>query len=137
MANRDLSEDEIADLKEAFSMFDINGDGEINQRRNDLGKTNDRDFFFTPFPYLVVPCVFVWRLYATVNKGSADSSHYGGGIFSRDTVYVPDHDGESPRSSDTYLVEHQPCMHAWSRALFAKILLTALLALLNSTNFNR
>jgi len=77
MANRDLSEDEIADLKEAFSMFDINGD---------------------------VPCVFVWRLYATVNKGSADSSHYGGGIFSRDTVYVPDHDGESPRPSDTHLV---------------------------------
>jgi Ca2+-binding EF-hand superfamily protein len=26
--SRDLSEDEIADLKEAFSMFDINGDGE-------------------------------------------------------------------------------------------------------------
>jgi hypothetical protein len=30
MANRDLSEDEIADLKEAFSMFDINGDGEFS-----------------------------------------------------------------------------------------------------------
>jgi Ca2+-binding EF-hand superfamily protein len=28
MANRELSEDEIADLKEAFDMFDINGDGE-------------------------------------------------------------------------------------------------------------
>jgi len=26
-ASRDLSEDDIADLKEAFSMFDINGDG--------------------------------------------------------------------------------------------------------------
>lgn len=98
MANRDLSEDEVADLKEAFSMFDINGDGEINQRRNDLGKTNDRDFFFTPFPYLVVPCVFVWRLYATVNKGSADSSHYF------PCHRVPDHDGESSRPSDTHLV---------------------------------
>jgi hypothetical protein len=30
MANRDLSEDEVADLKEAFSMFDINGDGEFS-----------------------------------------------------------------------------------------------------------
>jgi len=28
MANRDLTEEEVADLKEAFSMFDINGDGE-------------------------------------------------------------------------------------------------------------
>lgn len=27
MADRDLSEDEVADLKEAFAMFDINGDG--------------------------------------------------------------------------------------------------------------
>jgi len=27
-ASRELSEDDIADLKEAFSMFDINGDGE-------------------------------------------------------------------------------------------------------------
>jgi Ca2+-binding EF-hand superfamily protein len=27
MADRDLNEDEIADLKEAFAMFDINGDG--------------------------------------------------------------------------------------------------------------
>ena len=29
MADRDLSEDEIADLKEAFAMFDINGDGKL------------------------------------------------------------------------------------------------------------
>jgi hypothetical protein len=28
MADRDLSEEEVADLKEAFAMFDINGDGE-------------------------------------------------------------------------------------------------------------
>jgi Ca2+-binding EF-hand superfamily protein len=28
MSHRDLTEDEVADLKEAFSMFDINGDGE-------------------------------------------------------------------------------------------------------------
>merc|ERR1719150_2510366 len=28
-ASRELSEDDIADLKEAFSMFDINGDGTI------------------------------------------------------------------------------------------------------------
>jgi len=27
MDDRDLSEDEVADLKEAFAMFDINGDG--------------------------------------------------------------------------------------------------------------
>jgi hypothetical protein len=27
MADRELSEDEVADLKEAFAMFDINGDG--------------------------------------------------------------------------------------------------------------
>jgi hypothetical protein len=27
MGDRDLSEDEVADLKEAFAMFDINGDG--------------------------------------------------------------------------------------------------------------
>lgn len=27
MAERDLTEDEVADLKEAFAMFDINGDG--------------------------------------------------------------------------------------------------------------
>jgi Ca2+-binding EF-hand superfamily protein len=27
-ASRDLNDDELADLKEAFSMFDINGDGE-------------------------------------------------------------------------------------------------------------
>jgi Ca2+-binding EF-hand superfamily protein len=29
MADRDLSEDEVADLKEAFAMFDINGDGRL------------------------------------------------------------------------------------------------------------
>lgn len=28
MTSRELKEEEIADLKEAFSMFDINGDGE-------------------------------------------------------------------------------------------------------------
>ncbi len=35
--SRDLSEEEIADLKEAFSMFDINGDGESieSKERND------------------------------------------------------------------------------------------------------
>ena len=27
MADRELAEDEVADLKEAFAMFDINGDG--------------------------------------------------------------------------------------------------------------
>jgi Ca2+-binding EF-hand superfamily protein len=27
MADRDLTEEEVADLKEAFAMFDINGDG--------------------------------------------------------------------------------------------------------------
>lgn len=27
MAERELTEDEVADLKEAFAMFDINGDG--------------------------------------------------------------------------------------------------------------
>ena len=27
MADRELTEDEVADLKEAFAMFDINGDG--------------------------------------------------------------------------------------------------------------
>jgi Ca2+-binding EF-hand superfamily protein len=27
VADRDLTEDEVADLKEAFAMFDINGDG--------------------------------------------------------------------------------------------------------------
>ena len=27
MGDRDLTEDEVADLKEAFAMFDINGDG--------------------------------------------------------------------------------------------------------------
>ena len=29
MADRDLTEDEVADLKEAFAMFDINGDGRL------------------------------------------------------------------------------------------------------------
>lgn len=29
MAERELTEDEVADLKEAFAMFDINGDGSI------------------------------------------------------------------------------------------------------------
>jgi Ca2+-binding EF-hand superfamily protein len=27
MASRDLTEEEVADLKEAFAMFDLNGDG--------------------------------------------------------------------------------------------------------------
>ena len=27
MADRELTEEEVADLKEAFAMFDINGDG--------------------------------------------------------------------------------------------------------------
>jgi Ca2+-binding EF-hand superfamily protein len=30
--NRALTEDEVADLKEAFSMFDINGDGEFGEK---------------------------------------------------------------------------------------------------------
>ena len=29
MADRELTEDEVADLKEAFAMFDINGDGRL------------------------------------------------------------------------------------------------------------
>jgi Ca2+-binding EF-hand superfamily protein len=29
MADRDLTEEEVADLKEAFAMFDINGDGRL------------------------------------------------------------------------------------------------------------
>ena len=29
MSSRNLTEEEIADLKEAFSMFDIDGDGEV------------------------------------------------------------------------------------------------------------
>lgn len=29
MADKDLTEDEAADLKEAFAMFDINGDGKF------------------------------------------------------------------------------------------------------------
>ena len=33
--DRDLSEEEIADLKEAFSMFDINGDGELVERERE------------------------------------------------------------------------------------------------------
>lgn len=29
MADKKLSEEEVADLKEAFAMFDINGDGKL------------------------------------------------------------------------------------------------------------
>ena len=29
MSDRKLTEDEVADLKEAFAMFDINGDGKL------------------------------------------------------------------------------------------------------------
>jgi Ca2+-binding EF-hand superfamily protein len=29
MADKDLTEDQVADLKEAFAMFDINGDGKF------------------------------------------------------------------------------------------------------------
>ena len=29
MADRELTEEEVADLKEAFAMFDINGDGKL------------------------------------------------------------------------------------------------------------
>lgn len=32
MAARDLTEDEVADLKEAFAMFDINGDGRFRKK---------------------------------------------------------------------------------------------------------
>jgi Ca2+-binding EF-hand superfamily protein len=31
MAERELTEEEIADLKEAFAMFDINGDGRFTK----------------------------------------------------------------------------------------------------------
>ena len=34
MADRDLTEDEVADLKEAFAMFDINGDGMSQQNES-------------------------------------------------------------------------------------------------------
>ena len=37
MANRDLNEDEIADLKEAFNMFDIDGSGESNKQKSGGG----------------------------------------------------------------------------------------------------
>ena len=30
MADKKLSEEEVADLKEAFAMFDINGDGKVS-----------------------------------------------------------------------------------------------------------
>lgn len=30
MADKDLTEDQVADLKEAFAMFDINGDGKFS-----------------------------------------------------------------------------------------------------------
>eukprot|EP00547_Thalassionema_nitzschioides_P011873 CAMPEP_0194263272 /NCGR_PEP_ID=MMETSP0158-20130606/46972_1 /TAXON_ID=33649 /ORGANISM="Thalassionema nitzschioides, Strain L26-B" /LENGTH=220 /DNA_ID=CAMNT_0039003451 /DNA_START=291 /DNA_END=954 /DNA_ORIENTATION=- len=47
-ASRDLSEDDIADLKEAFSMFDINGDGtieleELQQVMKKLGQNPSKE----------------------------------------------------------------------------------------------
>jgi Ca2+-binding EF-hand superfamily protein len=33
-ARKGLSEEQIADLKEAFAMFDINGDGKLETRKN-------------------------------------------------------------------------------------------------------
>jgi hypothetical protein len=36
MADRALTEDEVADLKEAFAMFDINGDGGLKREIIDL-----------------------------------------------------------------------------------------------------
>ena len=35
MADKNLSEEEVADLKEAFAMFDINGDGKLFSTRYD------------------------------------------------------------------------------------------------------
>lgn len=35
MADKKLSEEEVADLKEAFAMFDINGDGKLFSPRYD------------------------------------------------------------------------------------------------------
>merc|ERR1711907_235389 len=48
MSSRDLSEDEVADLKEAFAMFDINGDGtielsELKQVMRKLGQNPTED----------------------------------------------------------------------------------------------
>jgi Ca2+-binding EF-hand superfamily protein len=34
MAERELTEEEVADLKEAFAMFDINGDGMLQTHRS-------------------------------------------------------------------------------------------------------
>ena len=31
MADKKLTEEEVADLKEAFAMFDINGDGKLSR----------------------------------------------------------------------------------------------------------
>lgn len=36
MADRDLTEEEVADLKEAFAMFDINGDGKHQKQRSHM-----------------------------------------------------------------------------------------------------
>jgi Ca2+-binding EF-hand superfamily protein len=44
MADRDLSEDEVADLKEAFAMFDINGDGMSQQQEDSQSMFFDSEF---------------------------------------------------------------------------------------------
>jgi Ca2+-binding EF-hand superfamily protein len=50
MASRDLNEDEIADLKEAFSMFDINGDGKRRtQQRNETKQTSKQGVMMAIF----------------------------------------------------------------------------------------
>ena len=40
MAARDLTEEEVADLREAFSMFDINGDGEWKKEKECLSDSS-------------------------------------------------------------------------------------------------
>lgn len=46
MADRDLTEEEVADLKEAFAMFDINGDGMCQQHQREARTKRIR--FFDP-----------------------------------------------------------------------------------------
>ena len=68
MGDRELTEEEVADLKEAFAMFDINGDGTL--------------FLVRSF-FMLSPCPMYPFL-------STDFFFFGGGcfIFYRDVLFL-------------------------------------------------
>ena len=77
MGDRELTEDEVADLKEAFAMFDINGDGTFSPLRCAIVGTGCRVFVHEVMQADAQNCSLTRR----------QSKGLGAGVTARDRIW--------------------------------------------------